>query len=138
MKTAVRVAKILTFVTCREIRRLGGTDPPEYVLTAPTINWWSENYPARVDMGIYVEFTDAQGAYVPRIEVYDSDGDLLGPLVEGGPFVSNDPTRVHTITLERCSFNVPHPGLYDVVLFFNGEEAARRQLWVRPHGRGVF
>lgn len=132
MKTATRVARILTFITCREIQRLPRTTPPEYVLVAPSINWWSVVYPARVQMGLYVEFTGAEGAYVPRIEVYDGAGDLLGCLVEGGPLVSKDPVAIHTITLEQVSFNVPHPGLYDLVLFFNDEEAARRQLWVRP------
>ena len=132
MKTAARAAKIITFTACRQIQRLPQTNPPEYVLVAPTINWWSHDYPAEVRMGLFIEFTGAEGAYVPRIEVYDGDGDLLGCLAEGGPFVSNDPVAVHCITLERVSFSVPTPGLYDLVLFMNGEEAARRQPWVRP------
>jgi hypothetical protein len=132
MKTAVRVANVLTFTACREIQRLPRTNPPEYVLVAPSINWWSMVYPAPVQMGLFVEFTGAEGAYVPRIEVYDADGELLGCLVEGGPFLSHDPVAVHVITLERVSFTVPRPGLYDLVLFFNGAEVARRQLWVRP------
>jgi hypothetical protein len=132
MKTAVRVAKILSFVACREIQCLPQTSPPEYVLVAPSINWWSVVYPAPVQMGLYVEFTGAEGAYVPLIEVHDAEGELLVPLVKGGPFLSKDPVAVHTITLERVSFQVPRPGLYDLVLFFNREEMARRQLWVRP------
>jgi hypothetical protein len=132
VKTAVRVAKILTFMACREIQRLPRTSPPEYVLVAPSINWWSVVYPARVQMGRFVEFTGAEGAYILRLEVCDSEGDSLGCLVDGASFVSNDPVAVHCITLERVAFNVPRPGLYDLVLFFNGEEAARRQLWVRP------
>ncbi len=132
MNTAVRVAKILTFIACREIQRVPRTNPPEYILVAPSINWWSVVFPARVQMGLYVEFTEAEGAYVPRIDVYDGNGDLLGCLVEGGPFISKDPVKVHTVTLEQVSFNVPRPGLYDLVLSFNGEEVSRRQLWVRP------
>ena len=132
MKTAARVAKIITFTACREIRRIPGIDPAEYILVAPTINWWSAVYPARIQMGLFIEFTGADGAHVPRIEVHDSAGDLLGCLVEGGPFVSNDPVAVHSFTQEMVRFNVSRPGLYDLVLFFNGEEVARRQLWVRP------
>jgi hypothetical protein len=134
MKTAARVAQILTFTTCREIKRLPQTCPPEYVLTAPSIDWRSAVYPASVQMGLFVEFTGADGSYIPRIEVYDGDGDLLGCLVEGGPFVSKDPVAVHCICVEQVRFDVPRPGLYDLVLFFNHEEVARRQLWVRPPG----
>jgi hypothetical protein len=132
MMTPVRVAKIITFTACREIQRLPRTNPPEYVLIAPSINWWSVAYPASVQMGLFVEFTEAAGAYVPRIDVYDAEGDLLSSLIEGDPFVSNDPVAVHSITLERVRFEVPRPGLYDLVLSFNKEEAARRQFWVRP------
>jgi hypothetical protein len=132
MKTAVRSAKVLTFVACREIQRLPRTSPPEYVLVAPSINWWSVVYPAHVQMGLYIEFTGAEGAYLPRLDVYDAEGELLGCLFEGGPFLSRDPVAVHAITLERVCVQVPCPGLYDLVLFFNGEEVARRQLWVRP------
>jgi hypothetical protein len=132
MQTAVRAAKILSFLACRQIQRLPRTSPPEYVLVAPSINWWSVVYPAEVRMGLYVEFTGAEGAYLPRIDVFDAEGELLGCLIEGGPFLSKDPVAVHTITLERVSFQVPRPGLYDLVLFFNEEEVARRQLWVRP------
>src|SRR5262249_41373673 len=124
MKTAVRVAKILTYLACRQIQRLPRTSPPEYALVAPSINWWSLVYPAPVQMGLYVEFTGAEGAYVPRIDVYEAEGELLGCLVEGGPFLSEDPVAVHTITLEGVSFTVPRPGLYDLVLFLNGEEVA--------------
>jgi hypothetical protein len=106
--------------------------PPEYFLVAPSINWWSSVYPAPVQMGLYIEFTGAEGAYVPRIEVYDAEGELLGCLAEGAPFVSKGPVAVHVIALERVAFELPRPGLYDLVLHFNGEEAARRQLWVRP------
>src|SRR5262249_17723953 len=127
-----RVAKVITFTACREIQRLPRTSPPEYVLIAPTINWWSVVFPASVQMGLFIEFTGADGAYVPRIEVYDAEGDLLGCLVEGAPFISQNPVTVHNITLEQVRFEVPRPGLYDLVLFFNGEEVARRQLWVRP------
>ena len=132
MKTATRAATVLTFTACREIKCIPGTSPPEYILTAPSINWWSAVYPARIQMGLYIEFTGASGTYIPRIEVYDGDGDSLGCLVEGGPFVSADPVAIHTICQEWVSFNVPRPGLYDLVLFLNGEEAARRQLWVKP------
>jgi hypothetical protein len=38
---------------------------------------------------------------------------------------------VHCLALERVGFEVPRPGRYDLVLRLNGEEAARRQLWVR-------
>jgi hypothetical protein len=41
-----------------------------------------------------------------------------------------DPLKVYTITLLRADFLVPQPGLYDLVLSFNGEEARRRQLYV--------
>jgi hypothetical protein len=132
MKTAVRTAKILTFMACREIQRLPQTMPPEYVLVAPSINWWSVIYPAWVQLGLYVEFTGTEGAYLPRIELHDNEGEFVGCLVEGSPLVSKDPVAVHCITLELVRFNVPRSGLYDLVLFFNGEEAARRQLWVRP------
>ncbi len=132
MATAVRAASILTFTACREIQRLPGTNPPEYVIVAPSINWWSAAYPARVQLGLFIEFTGAEGAYSPRIEVHDAEGEPLGCLAEGPPFLSKDPVAVHTIALERVSFSVPRPGLYDLVLLFNGEEAARRQLWVRP------
>ena len=132
MKTAARVAKILTFTACRKIECIPGTNPIEYVLVAPSINWWSVGYPAWVQMGLFVEFTEAEGAYTSRIEVYDSEGDWLCRLVEGGPFVSTDPVTVHCCTLKQAGFSVPRPGLYDLVLFFNDEEVARRQLWVKP------
>jgi hypothetical protein len=132
VKTVTCAAKILTFTACREIQRVPRTSPPEYVLVAPSINWWSVAYPAAVQMGLFVELTGARGAYAPRIEVHDAEGESLGCLVEGGPFVSKGPVAVHCITLELVRFSVPRPGLYDLVLFFNGEEAARRQLWVRP------
>jgi hypothetical protein len=132
MKTAARVAKVLTFTACREVRRIPDTRPQEYALIAPTINWWSATYPARVEMGLYVEFTEAEGAYVTRIEVHDARGEEAACLTESGPFVSTDPVAVHCFTVERAQVTVPRPGLYDLVLFLNGEEAARRQLWVRP------
>jgi hypothetical protein len=127
-----RRVEVLTFVACREIRHIPGTHPPEYALLAPALNWWAETYPAQIWMGIYVEFTGAGGAYTARIEVFDGDGRPVGCLAEGGPFVSDDPVRVHCITLERAGLAVPRPGMYDLVLFMNGEEVARRQLWVRP------
>ena len=123
---AARIPRVITFTACREIRPIPQTSPPEHVLVAPAINWWSASYPARVRMGLYVEYTGAEGAYETRVDVYDGDGDLLGPLVVGAPPVSKDPVAVHSITQERVSFDVPRPGLYDLVLFFNGEEAARR------------
>jgi hypothetical protein len=132
MKTATRPATVLTFAACREIKRIAGTSPPEFVLTAPTINWSSPVFPARLRMGLFTEFTGASGSYVPRIEVYDAEGTSLGPLVEGRPFISTDPVAVHCICVEEVRFEVPRPGLYDLVLFMNGDEAARRQLWVKP------
>jgi len=128
----MRVAKVITFTTCREIQWIPQTNPREYLLRAPTIDWYSFGYPATLHMGIYIEFTGADGAYTPRIEVFDEEEDLLGCLGEGTPFISKDPIAVHCITLERVSFELPQPGRYDLVLSFNGEEAARRQLWLRP------
>ena len=136
MKTATYIAKILTFTACREVRPLAGTSPLEYALIGPTINWWADSYPARVEMGVYIELTDAHGTYHPRITVFDNEGEPLGDLAKGVPFVSDDPTRVHCMTLPHIAFNVPRPGLYDLVLFLNEEEAQRRQLWVLPRGRG--
>ncbi len=102
MHTAVRTAKVITFTACREIQRVPRTHPPEYVLVSPTLNWWSVVYPATVQMGLFVEFTDAAGVYEVRIKVYDADGNLLGCLTEGAPpFTSTDPVAVHTCTLER-------------------------------------
>jgi hypothetical protein len=128
----MREARLLTFLSCRQLRRIHRTNPPEYTLSAPSINWWSDTYPASVPMGIFIEFTGADGAYTPRIEVHDDEGEPLGCLVEGAPFVSKDPITVHCMALEQTAFQVPQPGHYDLVLFFNGEEAARRQLWVLP------
>jgi hypothetical protein len=131
----MRTAKVLTFLSCREVEWIPQTNPREYLLRAPTIDWYSAGYPATLRMGLYIEFTGADGAYVPRIDVYDDDGELVGCLVEGAPFVSKDPITIHCIALEQTAFELPSPGRYDLVLSFNGEEAARRQLWLRaPSG----
>jgi hypothetical protein len=69
------------------------------------------------------------------VDLYDGDGEHIGCVLEGRAFQSIDPPKVHTVTLTRAGLTVPQPGLYDLVLSFNGEEARRWQLWVLPQRR---
>jgi hypothetical protein len=133
---AARAATVLSFVACEEVSLLPGDGPPRHHLSGPCINIWSHEFPADVRLGLFAEFTGAVGIYVPRVELCDEEGEIVARLAEGGPFRSGDPVAVHCVAIERVGFEVPGPGRYDLVLRMNGEEAARRQLWVRPPEAG--
>jgi hypothetical protein len=120
---------IITFIVCRELYIRITPAGPERTLVAPTINFWSWRFPAKLVLGYYVEFTNGHGDYLSRIELHNVDGQYLAHREHEKPFSAPDPLRVHVLA-EELRVGVPVPGRYDLLLLMNGEEVARRQLHV--------
>ncbi len=91
----------------------------------------SLGFPSSMLLSCFVEMTDCQGEYVIRYEVRDDRDALLQEVPHPpGPLRLEDPLAIWSFCL--CDFPVvfPRPCRYDLILHVNGEELARRKLFV--------
>ena len=129
MDRRIPAPTITAMMVCRDVFFKNTPNGPEYVLIAPTINFWSWQYPATIPTGVFVEFTGGHGSYDIRFELRNVEEDLIQPF-DQPPFPAPDPNMVHAIA-GHLILDVEEPGRYSLVFLMNGEEVARRQVWVR-------
>ena len=118
------------FLACLDIFRDERTKAA--ILVAPTSHVPVQQFPAHVRTSIYVEFTGGHGSYEPRLQLLDSDDEVVWAWKGNFPVVHNDPLLPHQVTFHDITVAVPKVGRYRLVLMFNGEEFAQRSMWFGP------
>ena len=86
---------------------------------------------------VFTQMTDAQGRYSIVAEVRDLSTDSVIAKATGLGIKIADRLDVVNIVLPAPPLPIPHEGVYDVILFANGEEIDRQQFKAIQHPKAT-
>ncbi len=125
---------VRALLLCRELFEDNRTG--EHILVGPASKIHAKQFPSVTAQAVYLEVTSGRGDYIPALELRDGNDRIVwGSPPWEKPFPAIDPLKIYSITFPGLMLCVPVPGRYDLVLLLNGEEAARRAVWVLPVGQ---
>ena len=122
---------LLVFLVCRYAARDEWTK--EYSTCGIVGRIVSREFPATSVLSFFVEMSDCQGEYSIRFILRDGNDAMIQEFVRK-PLQSPNPLNVWTLSWTGCRLAFPRPGRYDLILEVNGEELARRRIFVDPTG----
>jgi hypothetical protein len=125
-KSSLPAPQAQAFVVCRKI--IEQQDPPEVSLIGPKCHVPIPEFPAEVQLSVYVHITGGHGIYPLELVLRDSVGDPVWQWKPPGLLEHPDPLEPQQLLFHDLEIFVPQAGRYDLALLAGGEEIGRQPL----------
>jgi hypothetical protein len=114
---------VLSFVLCRDL--IFDLASGEASLHRPFNEQFSPEFPLHVHASIFSLWREMEGSYRLDTQLMDAEGEVVWSCEQPQPVYCPSRFAIQRVILHPLWLYFPRPGLYDLILRFDGEEVFR-------------